>query len=140
MKLPDVSVLLYAINLASPQHAVAHAALKGAYESGDVALPWPVLTAFLRLTTRSGILPTQLTVEQALDLVHRWTDHPAARLIEPTPRHGLILGRLLVAAGRGGNLVPDAHLAALAIEHDAELLSFDRDFTQFAGLKASVLA
>ena len=135
MKLPDVNVLLYAVNTASPQHAVAKQALQEAFTEGDVGLPWAVLLGFLRLTTRTGILSNPLTVEDALQVVHSWLDHPAATALVPGDRHAAILSRLLIGAGQGGSLVSDAHLAALAIEHNAELLSFDRDFARFAGLR-----
>ena len=140
MKLFDTNVLLHAVNVGAPQHARAASALRDAYVGGPVGLPWQVLVGFMRITTRSGILPMPLTIEQALDVVHRWLEHPATHSPHPGPRHAAILGRLLVGAGRGGNLVPDAHLAALAIEHEGELLTFDRDFGQFAGLRWTLLA
>ena len=140
MILPDVNVLLHAVNSAAIQHAVARAALHQAYDQGPVALAWAALLGFLRLSTRSGILAQPLTVEQALDIVHRWIDHPAAVVVQPTAQHAAVLGRLLMGLGRGGPLVSDAHLAALAIEHRATLLSFDRDFEQFAGLRVQRLA
>ena len=139
MKLPDVNVLLYAVNSASPQHAVAKQALQQAFTEGDVGLPWAVLLGFLRLTTRSGILSNPLTVEDALQVVHSWLDHPAATTLAPGERHAAILSRLLIGVGQGGSLVSDAHLAAMAIEHNAELLSFDRDFARFAGLRWTAL-
>lgn len=139
MKLPDVNVLLYAVNTASPQHAVAKQALQEAFTEGDVGLPWAVLLGFLRLTTRSGILAQPLTVDDALQIMHSWLDHPAATTLAPGDRHAAILSRLLIGAGQGGSLVSDAHLAALAIEHNAELLSFDRDFARFAGLRWTAL-
>ncbi|NRF72336.1 PIN domain-containing protein [Aquincola sp. S2] len=140
MKLPDVNVLLYAVNSASPQHAVAKQALREAFEQGEVGLPWAVLLGFLRLSTRTGILSRPLPVEQGLLVLHSWLDHPAAVALAPSDRHAAILGRLLIGAGQGGPLVSDAHLAALAIEHNAELLSFDRDFARFAGLRWTCLA
>lgn len=139
MKLPDVNVLLYAVNSASPQHAVAKQALQQAFTEGDVGLPWAVLQGFLRLTTRSGILSNPLTVEDALQVVHSWLDHPAATTLAPGERHAAILSRLLIGVGQGGSLVSDAHLAAMAIEHNAELLSFDRDFARFSGLRWTAL-
>lgn len=140
MILPDVNVLLHAANSAVPQHAAAHEALTQAYRDGAVALAWPALLGFLRLSTRPGILAQPLRVEAAMGVVQRWIDHPAAQLIHPTPRHAGVLARLLLAAGRGGPLVSDAHLAALAIEHGAVLLTFDRDFERFAGLRLRHLA
>lgn len=139
MKLPDVNVLLYAVNSASPQHAVAKQALQQAFTEGDVGLPWAVLLGFLRLTTRSGILSNPLSVEDALQVVHSWLDHPAATTLAPGDRHAAILSRLLIGVGQGGSLVSDAHLAAMAIEHNAELLSFDRDFARFSGLRWTAL-
>jgi len=139
MILPDVNVLLHAVNSNAAQHAVAKAALHDAYDKGPVALAWAALLGFLRLSTRAGILAQPLTVEQALDIVHRWLDHPGAVLVHPTTQHAAVLGRLLVGLGRGGPIVSDAHLAALAIEHRATLLSFDRDFEQFAGLRVQRL-
>jgi uncharacterized protein len=76
-----------------------------------------------------------MPVEQALAVMQVWLDHPATSVVLPTARHASVLSRLLVGAGRGGPLVSDAHLAALAIEHGATMLSFDRDFNRFAGLR-----
>ena len=135
MILPDVNVLLNAVNSGAPQHATAHAALRRAYAAGPVALAWPALLGFLRLSTRSGILPRPLDIEQALDVTMHWLQHPASVLVQPTTQHAALLSRLLIGIGRGGPLVSDAHLAALAIEHGAELLSFDGDFERFAGLR-----
>ncbi|MBL8342187.1 MAG: PIN domain-containing protein [Rubrivivax sp.] len=119
---------------------MAHAALHDAYQRGPVALAWPALLGFVRLATRSGILPRPLEVEQAMDVVHAWTDHPAAVLVHPGAQHEGLLRRLLVALGIGGPIVSDAHFAALAIENAATLMSFDRDFERFAGLRFKRLA
>ncbi len=140
MILPDVNVLLHAVNSGAAQHAVAREALRSAYGRGPVAMTWPALLGFLRLTTRAGILPRPLDIGTALDIVQRWLDHPATVLALPTAQHAALLSRLLIGAGQGGPLVSDAHLAALAIEHRATLLSFDRDFERFAGLKLQRLA
>jgi predicted nucleic acid-binding protein len=72
-------------------------------------------------------------------VVDIWLSQPTASILNPGARHAGILGRLLLAAGAAGNLVSDAHLAALAIEHGAELGSFDRDFARFAGLRVQLL-
>ncbi len=135
MILPDVNVLLHAVNSSATQYAVAQAALKDAYRKGPVALCWPALLGFLRLSTRAGILPRPLGVEQALEVVRVWLGHPASLMVHPTAQHAAVLGGLLLGAGRGGPLVSDAHLAALAIEHSATVLSFDADFARFAGLQ-----
>jgi len=135
MILPDVNVLLYAVNSSAAQSATAHAALKDAYEKGPVALCWPALLGFLRLSTRAGILPRPLQVQDALVVMRVWLEHPGSVQVQATPQHAAILGGLLLGAGQGGPLVSDAHLAALAIEHGATLMSFDGDFSRFAGLR-----
>jgi uncharacterized protein len=135
MILPDVNVWLHAVNAGAAQHGTASAALKQAYQAGPVALCWPALLGFLRLSTRAGILPRPLAVEQALDVMRAWLAHPASVVVQPSNQHAAVLSGLLLGAGRGGPLVSDAHLAALAIEHGATLLSFDADFAGFAGLR-----
>jgi uncharacterized protein len=140
MKTPDVNLLLYAINADSPQHKAALGWLESAFSSaGGIAFCWPAVLGFLRLSTRSGIFGQPLTVDRALELMNAWLDHPAARMIAPTERHAAVLSGLLLARGRGGNVVSDAHIATLAIENGAELGTFDRDFEQFAGLRVTLL-
>lgn len=139
MKVPDVNVLLYAVNADCAQHKTARTWLESAFAGGRVGFAWPALLGFLRLSTRQGIFARPLALEDALDVTQTWLDHPASQLIAPTDRHAGLLAGLLLAGGRGGNLVSDAHLAALAIEHRAELGSFDRDFEQFAGLRLTLL-
>ena len=99
-----------------------------------VALAWAALLGFVRVSTRRGILERPLSVDDALAAVRDWIEAPGARIVHPTASHASILGRLLIGAGTAGNLTSDAHLAALAIEHGATLVSFDRDFERFAGL------
>jgi toxin-antitoxin system PIN domain toxin len=140
VKLPDVNVLLYAANTASAEHQEARAWLEAAFnEPGGVGLAWVALLGFVRLATRRGILSKPLAVEDALSVVRAWLAQPQASVLNPTERHAQILSRLLVAAGTGGNLTTDAHLAALAIEHGATLGSFDRDFERFSGLASEAL-
>lgn len=136
MKMPDVNVLVYAINPDALQHVAARRWLEAAYgEPAGVGLAWTALAGFLRVSTLRGVLPKHLSVVDALRFVDEWLAHPHARIISPTDRHASLLARLLVGAGRAGNLVSDAHLAAIAIEHGATLGTFDRDFERFAGLR-----
>ena len=93
-------------------------------------MPVPLL-AFLRLSTKSAVFPQPLTVEEATTQVDDWLDAPAAALVSPTARHAPRLAGLLSTAGGGGNLVNDAHLAALALEHRAQIVTFDTDFARF---------
>jgi len=140
MKLPDTNLMIYAVNLAAPQHAAAGAWLASAFDSGQgVALSWTALLGFIRLTTRPGVLSRPLAVEDALMAVNQWLDTPGAHIVNPGPRHAALLGRLLLAAGTTGNLTSDAHLAALALEHGATVGTFDRDFRRFAGLDVDLL-
>lgn len=136
VKMPDVNVLVHAINPDSLHHAPARRWLEQAFrEPAGVGFAWNVLLGFLRLTTKRGILAQQLSIDDALRFVDEWLAHPHAHILAPTDRHAAILGRLLMGTGRGGNLVSDAHLATIAIEHGAILGTFDRDFERFAGLR-----
>jgi toxin-antitoxin system PIN domain toxin len=136
MILPDVNTLLYAVNSSSEQHAAALRALRLSFDDPrGVAFAWTVLLAFLRLSTRRGVFPKPLSVEDALRVIEQWIEHPQAQVVHPGERHAQILGRLLRSVGTAGNLTTDAHLAALAIEHGATVLSFDRDFARFEGIQ-----
>jgi hypothetical protein len=140
MKLVDTNVLLYAVNADCREHEVARAAVEdGLSDAAGLAFTWLALIGFMRLATRRGILARPLAAEQALGAVDDWLHAPHAQLLEATPRHWPILRRLLLGAGTAGNLSNDAHLAALAIEHGATLISFDRDFERFAGLRFELL-
>jgi toxin-antitoxin system PIN domain toxin len=136
MILPDVNTLLYAVNSSSDQHAAALSAMRQGFDDPrGVAFAWTALLAFLRLSTRRGIFPNPLAVEDALRVIEHWLGHPRAQVVHPGDRHAETLGRLLRAAGTAGNLTADAHLAALAIEHGATIVSFDRDFARFEGVR-----
>jgi uncharacterized protein len=140
MMLPDVNVLLHAVNLQSPFHATAQRAMEAAYAAPQgVGYAWVALLGFIRLTTRPGILSAPLSPEQALQTVDTLLAHPQARIVHPGAHHAALLGRLLIGAGTAGNLTTDAHLAALAMEHNATLLTFDKDFERFAGLRLALL-
>ncbi len=139
MILPDVNTLLYAVNSASEQHAAASRALQeGFVAPRGVGFAWVALLAFLRLSTRRGIFPSPLSLEDALRVVNHWLAYPNAQIVLESEDHAQVLGKLLLATGASGNLTTDAHLAALAIEHDATIVSFDRDFARFADVKWSL--
>ena len=141
MRLPDTNVLLYAVNRHSPQNAVAHDWLeRSAREPQGMAMVWVTLVGFIRLATRAAIVPEPLSVERALAQVQQWLDHPVVHLLQPGARHMDILARLLLEAGTAGNLTSDAHIAAIAIEHNAEVLTFDKDFARFTGLRYQILS
>lgn len=136
MRMCDANVLLYAVNSDAPNHAAARSWLDAALNDREtVAFPWVVLLAFLRLATHPAIFSRPLGAEDAIRQIREWLRQPVAAVAQPGARHLEILAGLLAESGVAGNLVSDAHLAALAIELDAELVSFDRDFARFAGLR-----
>lgn len=136
MKLPDVNLLLYAVDADSPRHESARSWVEGLFGGTEtVALAWAVLLAFVRLTTRPQVVTRPFAVEEALDVVDGWLARPNVVVVHPSDRHARILRELLAPLGSGGNLTTDAHLAALAIEHGAELCSSDADFSRFGGLR-----
>ena len=103
--------------------------------TGTVGLPWVSVLGFIRITTNRKILDNPLHVTSACSCVRRWLDRPQTVLIHPGDRHADILFDLLEAVGTAANLTTDAHLAALAIEHQAELHSTDADMARFPGLR-----
>ena len=136
MKLVDANLLLYATDERSPRHDSARAWLE-ARLSGDepVAFAWAVLLAFLRLSTNPRVFADPLSPERAFDVITNWLAQPCATVVHPGDRHATLVRQLLGSLGTAGNLVTDAHLAALAIEHGAELNSCDTDFGRFSGLR-----
>lgn len=136
MKLVDANVLLYAVNEDDPKHEESRSWLDDALTGSEtVGFSWIVLLAFLRLSTKVGLFPFPLPVENALDQVRAWTDQPAAVVVEATPRHLDVLAGLLRTVGTGGNLTSDAHLGTLALELDATVVTYDHDFGRFTGVR-----
>jgi toxin-antitoxin system PIN domain toxin len=136
MILPDANLLIYAVDKGSPLHRKAKSWLEDAMSGPEtIGLPWNVLLAFLRLTTRRGPLRNPLSPAQAFDVVDNWLGEPSVTVVHPGPRHARLLRDLVEPLGIGGNLTSDAHLAAIAIEQGAELCSSDTDFARFHGLR-----
>jgi uncharacterized protein len=132
----DANVLLYAVNADSAHHRDARDWLDRVLAGPEsVGLAWSVILAFLRLATHPVVFPRPLDAGDATRVVRGWLGSPVATPLEPTDQHLRILTRLLDEAGTAGNLVSDAHLAALAIEHDGTLVSYDADFSRFEGLR-----
>ena len=135
MVIPDTNVLLYAINSDLEQHDACRAWLEAALSNErPVGFAWNVLLGVVRISTKKGIFPKPLSPSQAMSFVDEWLTQSPSQVIHPTKDHSLHLHRLLSLAGTGGNLVSDAHLAALAIEHDGEVCSCDQDFDRFPGV------
>jgi toxin-antitoxin system PIN domain toxin len=132
----DSNLLIYAHVASFPQHASARDWLDAQLTSGGpVGFPWPSLLSFLRIVTNPRVFERPEPVADAWRQVKAWLDTDAAWIPQPGERHREVLGMLLDAAGAHGNLVPDAHLAALAIEHGLTLCSTDGDFARFPGLR-----
>ena len=136
MILVDTNIPLYAEDSLSEHHEAARAwwdeQLSG---SEPVALCWPVLTAFIRIGTNVRLHKRPLTLKEAVDRVQSWLEQPGVRILTPTEQHWAVFQRMLRAGNATANLVSDAHLAALAVEHNCTLASSDMDFTRFRGLK-----
>ena len=136
MILVDANLLIYAVNRDAPQHKTARRWFEQAVSGHEpVGLPWVCLLAFLRITTRPGILANPLTVDQAVGYVESWLKQPFVEAVAPGPGHWPILRQLLHATGTAGNLTSDLHLAAMAIERSAAICSADHDYRRFAGLE-----
>ena len=136
MILVDANILLYVEDSLHPRHDQARvwwdAQLSG---TATVCLCWAVLCAFIRISTNPRVFESPLSLEQALARVQSWLDQPCTRVIRPTERHWTVFQQLLLAGQAVANLVTDAHLAALAIEHGCDLVSTDSGFARFAKLK-----
>jgi toxin-antitoxin system PIN domain toxin len=132
VKLVDTNLLLYAVDESSPHHRAAKPWLEQLLSGSETfAFAWAVLLAFVRLATNPRVFASPLTLDEALDLVDSWLEQPAATVVHPTERHSHLLRELLTHLGTAANLTSDAHLAALSIEHGAELCSADSDFARF---------
>ena len=136
MILVDANLLLYAEDSRSPCHERAREWWDGQLSAGDpVCLCWTVILAFIRISTNRLAFERPLSMKEAVRRVQSWMEQPNVRIVRPAERHWPLLKNLLVAGQAGGNLVTDAHLAALAIEHGCALYSTDSDFSRFPKLK-----
>ena len=136
MMLVDANLILCAEDRLSKHHERArawwNAQLSGTEE---VCLCWQVITAFLRITTNPRAMTNALSREQAVDRVDRWLRQPCVRIIRETDAHWQIIATLMEEAQTAGNLISDAHLAALAVGHHCTLYSADHDFARFPSLR-----
>ena len=136
MILPDINLLVYAYNEADPQHMPARRWWEAVLNGREpVALPWMVAAGFIRLMTHPRVLEQPLPVTQAASHVREWLAQPCVLTLEPGHVFADRFFGFLEKLGTAGNLTTDAYLAALAVEHQAELLSTDSDFIRFEGLR-----
>ena len=136
MILIDVNILVYAWDRGSPYHKAAVGWLDARLnESSRVGLPWECLLGFMRVVTNPRIYEKPATTETAWKQVEHWLSAGNVWVPVPGDRHQEVLGRLMIRLGGGAKLIPDAHLAALAIENGLTLCSTDGDFARFTGLR-----
>jgi toxin-antitoxin system PIN domain toxin len=136
LTLVDANILVYAHDASSRFHDPSRRWLVDQLDGpGRVGIPWQSIVAFLRLTTSPRVAINPLDPATAWRYAESWFASPVAWTPVPTERHGEILGRYVAELNLTANLVSDAHLAALAVEHGLELCSNDSDFARFPGLR-----
>ncbi len=136
MIVPDVNLLVYAYDADSPFNNSAIRWWEDLVNGSErVGVPWVVSVGFMRLMTHPQFLARPVTTAKVVDWVQEWFQFPHVTPVNPGADHLVQLQRNLVAAGVGGNLVTDCHIAALAIEYQAEVHSNDTDFSRFPGLR-----
>lgn len=130
--LVDANILLYAVDEKSRVHAAARNWLETVLNGQSrVGLPWQSLSAFVRIVTHPRALESPITPSEAWSFVDGWLDAPAAWLPVPGRGYREIFGSLVRNLDLRGNLVSDAALAALALEHGVPIASADSDFARF---------
>ena len=132
----DVNILLYAYDRASAQHASAKAWIEHTFSAAEpVGLSWQTTSAFLRIMTNTRLPGERFTIAEAVQIVNQWFEQPNVHMLVPGDDHWLLFRRMLAEGQATGNLVSDAHLAALTIEYGGVLHTTDRDFARFPGLR-----
>lgn len=135
MFIVDTNVLVYSVNQSEPRHAPSRRWLERNLGGNEtVGFAWMAVMGFLRITTNRRALPNPLTPAAAKGVMAAWLSAPAAVLIEPDARHFDRLTSLLESYDIRGGRISDAHLAALALERDAAVVTFDRNFEIFKEL------
>jgi toxin-antitoxin system PIN domain toxin len=133
---PDVNLLVYVHNEAIGQHARAFAWWTDLLSREQpIGISWAVAFGFVRLVTHPAVLVNPIEPNRAIAIVRSWLQRDHVRILEPGSRHLDIVEQLFTATGVAGRLTTDTHLAAIAIEHQAELHSNDADFARFPGLR-----
>jgi uncharacterized protein len=134
--LVDANLLLYAQDSRGENYEAARAwwiqQLSG---TETVGLAWSVIAAFVRVGTHPRVYQQPQSLKEAIAHVQSWLNQSCVRIVEPTDQHWVIFQKMLIEGNAVANLVTDAHLAALAVEHECELCSTDADFARFPGLK-----
>lgn len=139
MRAIDTNILIYAEVDSNPRHDAAQQLLKSLAEGSlPWAIPWPCIYEFLRVVTHPRVFHPPVPLEIALSDLKNILSSPSVVLLAETDRHGALLDQTLRQAGAAGNLVHDAHIVVLCLEHGiSELLTGDRDFSRFSGIQVS---
>ncbi|HRN51884.1 MAG TPA: PIN domain-containing protein [Gemmatimonadaceae bacterium] len=136
MKILDVNVLIHLADKSSEHHARVHEFVERAHLAPEViGLPWHSILGFLRIITRRIACRSLVEPDAAHRFMSALLERPNVQIVEPGSRHWAILQEIGSSVGLHGNRYPDAHLAALAIENAAEMVSTDTDFARFPRLK-----
>lgn len=132
----DLTLIMAAVNSRDPKHRAARAWWEAQLNgSAPIGLSWLVILGFIRLATHPKVFPEPLLLADAIAMVDAWLARPNVQIVQVMPQHWNILQNMLHAVGHGAALTMDAHLACLAIEHNAEIATADDDFSHFPGLK-----
>lgn len=136
MQAIDTNILVYAEIVSSPHHPIARKILTNLAEGAvPWAIPWPCIYEFLRVVTHPRVYHPPIPLKVVLRDLRRILDSPMLMLLNETPNHAEVMMSVIEEAGVSGNLIHDAHIAALCIEHGiSELITGDRDFSRFASL------
>lgn len=136
MILVDLTLLFAAVNTKAPMHKAARGWWEEQLNSDQpIGLAWLVILGFIRLATHPKLMPEPMHLADAIAMVDAWMARPNVQVVQVSGQHWNILQNMLHAVGHGAALTMDAHLACLAIEHDADIATADEDFSRFPGLK-----
>lgn len=132
----DANLLIYSYDIHSSDHQKSVAWLEEVFSGAEaVGLPWPSISAFLRVVTNRRLPGVRVSLDQAVDAVDQWLQAPNVRILVPGDRHWSVLRRMIVEGRAAGPLISDAEMAALTIEYGGVLHTADRDFARFPGLR-----
>lgn len=132
----DTNILVYAKRTEAPHHVAAKQLLQDLAEGGDPwGLPWPCVYEFLRVVTHPKVFDPPSDLEVVLEDLANLFQSPSIVLLGEGPHHAAHLRKLMSEGQVRGNLVHDAHIAAIALEHSVELLTVDKDFARFSSLR-----
>ncbi|MCL1907729.1 MAG: type II toxin-antitoxin system VapC family toxin [Propionibacteriaceae bacterium] len=136
MKLVDTNVLVHIANTESPFHVGSRRWLEESLSKREpIGFAWLALVGFVRVSMNPKIMKSPLSSNQALVFLDAWLNAPSAHILNPGPRHSEYFSEALLSAQGSPNLTNDAHLAALAREHKATVVTFDTDFGKFPGVR-----